>query len=236
MLPMASLFLGTGPEAESLAVEVVPYGNRRIRPRPWRGRVVRVRRGSDGDSPPRKARRGRVVADGWRLIAAPPGGREAGGGRMPLGVRGDGQSHRGAGAVDRRLPRWSRLDQGLSVLGSAQRDERCIRRGWRSHRSRTPEADGQTQKYRAATGTTRLGRPWTAKGCRPREQPCRRPEDCCRRLWQISSQFAPQWRRGLQRRARAPGRPWSEGPLCAAGDSNGPLTETRSKCRCAAYT
>lgn len=74
MLPMASFFLGTGPEAECLAVEVVPYGDQRIRPRPWRGRIVRGRRGSDGDSPPKKARREIEVADGWRLIAAPPGG------------------------------------------------------------------------------------------------------------------------------------------------------------------
>lgn len=74
LLPMASLFLGTGPEAECLAVEVVPYGDQRIRARPWRGRVVRGRRGSDGNSPPRKARRGRGVADGRLVIAAPPWG------------------------------------------------------------------------------------------------------------------------------------------------------------------
>lgn len=41
LLPMASILLGTGQEAECLAVEFVPHGDQRIRARPWRGRVVR---------------------------------------------------------------------------------------------------------------------------------------------------------------------------------------------------
>ena len=56
------------------------------------------------------------------------------------------------------------------MLGSAWRDERCSRRGWRSRRSRPPEADGQTQ-CRAAERDARFGRPWTANVCRPWSSP-----------------------------------------------------------------
>ena len=115
LLPMASLFLGTGPEAECLAVEVVPYGYQRIRPRPWRGRVVRGRRGSDGDSPPRKARRGRVVADGWRLIAAPPGGAK-------LAVDG---CRRVFGVIDSRIAERERSIDGSRVGRGLIRVFRC---------------------------------------------------------------------------------------------------------------
>ena len=75
---------------------------------------------------------------------------------------------------------------------------------------------GQTQKCRAAEGTARLGR---AKGAGtgaalPKAGGCRH------HIMHLTVAPAPLAARP-ERRPRAPGRAWSEGPLCAAADSPG---------------
>ncbi len=169
-------YLGTGLEAECRAVEVVPGGGRC----PWVGLVglegLTVRRqtlqtGQDSEA---RGDGGRRKGGDRRAVVAEAGGAERNRLEQP---RAAGKRSSLLGTAGRR-PAHS--PSGVSVLGSAWRDERCIRRdGGRDAPGRG--ADGQTKNTELRRGLQALGGLGRSKGAGPGAALPKAGEGCRRR-------------------------------------------------------